>query len=70
MSERYLTAVEAKDKLRCTSMASLYSFLYRRRKAGFSVKTSRRGRVLLFLERDLEAALTVEDSRRSLRKVG
>lgn len=55
-----LTAPEAMARLRFSSMAAFYSFLARRRRAGFPVTTYRRGRALLFRPADLDDALSVE----------
>lgn len=65
----YMTAVEAAAYLKLASVASLHTFLYKRRKAGWPVTTYRRGRHLLFKQADLDAALTVERGRRALQAV-
>lgn len=39
------------------------TFLHRRRRAGYPVRTHRLGHLLRFTERDLDAALTVEEPR-------
>jgi len=58
----YVTAAEAAEYLNLPSVTALYCFLHRRRKAGFNVKTYRRGRHLLFKPADLDACLTVEEA--------
>lgn len=65
----YLTAAEAAAYLRLPSVPSLHTFLWRRRRAGIPVTTYRRNGRLLFIESDLDAALTVERQRSALRKV-
>lgn len=61
-SSPYMTALQAAGYLGI-SVAALHSFLYRRRKAGFPVRTYRLGRNLRFKVDDLDNAMTVEQSR-------
>ena len=70
MASPYLNPQEAAAYLRLSSVHSLYTFLYRRRKAGFPVTTYRRNGRLLFKSADLDACLTVEQAPRHLRKAG
>jgi hypothetical protein len=49
--------------LKLPSRTALYSFLYRRRKAGFPVTTYRLGRSLRFERSDLDAAMSCERAR-------
>lgn len=62
MLRRRLTAEEAREYLSKPSLRALYAFLYRRRKAGFPVKTYRLGRCLRFNVDDLDRAMTAERS--------
>lgn len=64
----YLTAGEAAAHLKFPTLGAFRAFCYRRRKAGYPVKTYRRNRTVLFLVADLDAALTVEEPRK-LRRV-
>ena len=58
----YRTSAEAAAYLR-KSMSAFYTFLSRRRKAGFPVTTYRLDGLLMFKEADLDAALFVERAR-------
>ena len=66
----YLTAPEAAAHLKFPTVAAFHTFLYRRRKAGRPVTTYRRNGKLLFTVADLDAALTVEQAPKHLRRVG
>lgn len=71
MSESpYLDAAGAVAFLNLPSREALRAWLYRRRKAGRTVRTHRVGSRLRFLPDDLRAAMTVEEQPRHLRKVG
>lgn len=67
MTSPYLTAAEAAAYLGKTPMA-FRAFLSRRRKAGRPIRCKRIGSLLRFTVADLEAAMTVEDGPRSLRR--
>lgn len=59
----YLTPQQAVAHLGLASVDSLYSMLHRRRKAGRPIRTYRLNGRLRFKPADLEAAMTVEDTR-------
>lgn len=69
----YLIAAEAARHLRfehadgSLNLDAFRAFLYRRRKAGRSVPTHRRGTTLLFREADLDACLAEERPLRLLK---
>lgn len=63
MSAAYLDPAEAAAYLKLKSVASLHTFLWRRRKAGKPVKTYRLNGRLRFRAVDLDAAMTVEQAR-------
>lgn len=63
MTEPRLTLDDAVAYLKLPSRTALYSFLYRRRKAGFPVTTYRLGRSLRFERSDLDAAMSCERAR-------
>lgn len=56
----YLTAAESAAYLRFDSVQGFYDFRYRLKKAGFTMRAKRRGRVLLFLQADLDRAMEQE----------
>ena len=67
---RFLSSEQAAQYLLFPNVGAFYDFMHHRRKAGFPVRTHRRGRRLLFTEADLDAVLYVEESRHArMRKV-
>lgn len=69
MRERkYISTEKASEYLDFPNVGAFHDFLYRRRKAGFPVRCFHRGRILKFLESDLDAAMQLEE-RRPLRAV-
>lgn len=62
MTSPYLTTAEAAEYLGKTPGA-FRTFLHRRRRSGWPVRTHRLGRLLKFKSADLDAALSVEETR-------